>query len=325
MVSLNSKRLTVKIFFYFLIIFSFVSYQKLASQNQGSILQKENNHAKKYKFTADWFSHNIPTWEKILDRFKGKPNIHYLEIGVFEGMSAFWMLENILTHSTSKLTCIDIFPKQIEERFYANLKKSGFEDRVTVVKGKSQKELKRFSDNSFDIIYIDGGHTAADVLADAVLSWPLLKEEGILIFDDYLWKKKENPPQMTPKIAIDAFITVYINHIEIIHHAYQVVLKKRKKSNSHFYHIQKYVYDWDQKKLYLSEKMEPIELSEAETTLIERLIKSRRFGKARYSPDNEMFNDKLFINLINRLKLDIGGEKIKRFRGKRKNKSSPCP
>lgn len=317
MYSSNSKRLKVKIFFYFLIIFSFISYQKLASQNQGSILQEENNYAKKYKFTADWFSRNIPTWERILDRFKGKPNIHYLEIGVFEGMSAFWMLENILTHSTAKLTCIDIFPKQIEERFYANLKKSGFEDKVTAVKGKSQKELKQLGDNSFDIIYIDGGHTADAVLADAVLSWPLLKEEGILIFDDYLWKR-DYPPQMKPKIAIDAFITVYINHIEIIHRTYQVVLKKRKKSDSHFYHIQKYVYDWLQKKLYLSEKMEPIELSEAETKLIERLIKSRKLGQTRYSPDNEMFNDKLFINLKNRLKLDIR-------RRRRKEKSGPCP
>ncbi len=319
MYSSNSKGLTVKIFFYFIVIFCFVSYQKLASQSQGSILQKENNHQKKYQFTADWFSRNIPVWERILDRFKGKPNIHYLEIGVFEGMSAFWMLENILTHSTSKLTGIDIFPKHIEERFYANLKKSGFEDKVTVVKGRSQKELKRFSNNSFDIIYIDGGHTAADVLADAVLCWPLLKEEGILIFDDYLWEK-EYPPQMKPKIAVDAFITVYINHIEVIHRAYQVVLKKRKKSNSHFYHMGKYVYDWVQKKLYLSEAMEPIELSEAETTLIERLIKLRRFGKTRYTADNEMFNDKLFINLMDRLKLDIGRRKIKGIREKRKKK-----
>lgn len=310
MYSSNLKGLTLKIFFYFLLIFSLVSLQKFAAQNHGSISLKGDDAAKKYQFTADWFSKNIPTWEKILQRFKGKPNIHYLEIGVFEGMSAFWMLENILTHSTSTITCIDIFHKQIEERFYANLKKSGFEDKVTAVKGLSQDLLKRFNDNSFDIIYTDGGHTAADVLADAVLSWPLLKEEGIIIFDDYIWKKKEYPPQLTPKIAVDAFITIYINHIEVIHQAYQVALKRRKKSDSHFYHIQKYVYDWEQKKLYLSENMEPIKLSEAETKLIEKLIKSRRFGKTAFTVDNEMFNDQLFINLKNRLQLYIRRRKI---------------
>ena len=305
----KSKRLKVKIFLYFLIIFSFVSFQKLVSQNHGSISAKESNYAKKYKFTSDWFICNIPTWERILKRFKGKPNIHYLEIGVFEGMSALWMLENILTHSTSKLTCIDIFPQNIEERFLANLKKSGFEDKVTVIKGRSQIELRHFSENTFDIIYIDGGHAAGEVLVDAFLSWPLLKEEGILIFDDYLWKKMEHPPQKRPKIAIDAFITIYINHIEIIHHAAQVILKKRKESDSHLYRIQQYGYDWAQKKLYLLENMEPIKLSEIEIRYIERLIRTRELGKTIYTADDAMFNNQLFINFTNRLKLDIKRKK----------------
>jgi len=242
--------------------------------------------------------------------FKGKPNIHYLEIGVYEGRSAFWMLENILTHPTSRLTCIDIFPKKIEERFYANLKKSGFKDKVTVIKGFSQQVLRALSENSFDIIYIDGGHTADNVLSDTVLSWPLLKEEGIMIFDDYLIRQRENPPHMKPKIAIDAFITVYINHIEIINRGYQVVLKKRKNSDNHLYYFQQYVYDWLQKKLYLSENMEPIKLSETETIIIERLIKSRELGKTTFTADHEMFKDKLFIDLKNRLKLDIKRKRI---------------
>jgi hypothetical protein len=64
--------------------------------------------------------------------------------------------------------------------------------------------------------------------------------------------------------------------------------------------------------------MEPIKLSEAETKLIEKLIKSRKFGKTKYTADDEMFNDELFINLKNRLKLDIRRKNIKRIRGKRK-------
>lgn len=53
--------------------------------------------AKPYKFTEDWFSGNIPLWTEVLAPFKGKPDIHYLEIGVWEGRSAIWVLENILT------------------------------------------------------------------------------------------------------------------------------------------------------------------------------------------------------------------------------------
>ena len=35
--------------------------------------------------------------------------------------------------------------------------------------------------NQFDIIFIDASHEANDVILDAVLSWRLLKVEGILI------------------------------------------------------------------------------------------------------------------------------------------------
>ena len=47
--------------------------------------------------------------------------------------------------------------------------------------------LRRLPLESFDIIYIDGSHAVNDVLEDAVLSFRLLKPEGILIFDDYRW------------------------------------------------------------------------------------------------------------------------------------------
>ena len=51
---------------------------------QAQSVHKEER-AKPYKFTKDWFSGNIPLWTEVLAPFKGKPNIHYLEIGVFGG------------------------------------------------------------------------------------------------------------------------------------------------------------------------------------------------------------------------------------------------
>jgi hypothetical protein len=71
--------------------------------------QADDHYKKKYNFSEDWFTWNLPIWEEILGHLRGKPNIHYLEIGVFEGRSLIWMLENILTHPTSKATCIDVF------------------------------------------------------------------------------------------------------------------------------------------------------------------------------------------------------------------------
>jgi hypothetical protein len=60
-------------------------------------------------FTVDWFSVHIPHWEVWLQKYKGKPDIRYLEIGSFQGRSLTWMLDNILTHETAKADAVDIW------------------------------------------------------------------------------------------------------------------------------------------------------------------------------------------------------------------------
>jgi hypothetical protein len=75
-------------------------------------------------FLYDWFSNNIPLWSKVLRKFKGKPNLLFLEIGCFEGKATLWLLENILTHPTSKIVVVDTFKdnsKHVEEKKYINL------------------------------------------------------------------------------------------------------------------------------------------------------------------------------------------------------------
>lgn len=78
----------------------------------------------------------------------------------------------------------------------------------------------------YDFIYIDGSHTAPDVLTDACMAWPLLKRSSILVFDDYLW----GPPRDVlhrPKLAIDAFVNIFAEQIDIIHSGYQFVVRKK--------------------------------------------------------------------------------------------------
>lgn len=75
------------------------------------------------------------------------------------------------------------------------------------------------SDESFDIIYIDGNHLKKYVLEDAVLSFKKLKRDGWLIFDDL------QCPDV--QIAIDAFVKLYNNYfINISHNNGQLFLKK---------------------------------------------------------------------------------------------------
>src|SRR5262245_32266698 len=82
-------------------------------------------YKKQYTFTVNTFTPRIPSWTKHLSEFKGKPGISYLEIGTFEGRSVLWMVENIFTHPTSKLTIIDAFQEHNHKKLLANLSLSG--------------------------------------------------------------------------------------------------------------------------------------------------------------------------------------------------------
>ena len=78
----------------------------------------------------------------------------------------------------------------------------------------------------YDFVYIDGSHIAKDVLTDACMAWPLLKPNGIMVFDDYMWG---NPRDILhrPKPAIDAFANIFAEHIDIVHVGYQFVCRRK--------------------------------------------------------------------------------------------------
>jgi predicted O-methyltransferase YrrM len=191
-----------------------------------------NAYKRQYDFTENWFTWNIPVWESLLAPYKGKPGIQYLEIGVYEGRSAIWMLENILTHPEATLTGIDVFDGPFRERCFANLELSGVSEKATMITGYSQAVLRQFAPETFDIVYIDGSHAEADVLEDAVLCSRLLKQGGIMIFDDYRWagcfvEGTSDSPTDFPKTAIDAFVECFWDRYEVIHNSYQLILRKR--------------------------------------------------------------------------------------------------
>lgn len=191
-------------------------------------------------FNFDWFSNNIQTWTKFIKpEFKGKPDLNFLEIGSFEGRATLWMLENLLTQKTSKITCVDTFQgsmehadidgiNNLEARFRANLSTYIDKGQVEVFVGKSQEILPKLFNNKFDFIYIDGSHVAHDVITDATMSWIILKNNGILVFDDYEWNAYKEP-YLCPKIAIDSFTSIYKHKIDILHKGYQVIIKKKSE------------------------------------------------------------------------------------------------
>jgi predicted O-methyltransferase YrrM len=185
-----------------------------------------------YKFTQDWFYYHSERWGKHFGHLAGEPHLRFLEVGCFEGRCTCWLLENILTHETSTIVCVDPFtvthPRQ-EEYFDFNIGETGGAYKVVKLRGGSQDVLKFLSPESYDFIYVDGSHYADDVLQDAVLCWRLLKRDGVIVFDDY---EAETifPGLMGPmehaKYAIDAFLSLIAHQHKVIFKGWQVALAK---------------------------------------------------------------------------------------------------
>lgn len=163
-------------------------------------------------FSSDWFTGNIEVWTKHLSRFKGLPCIA-LELGSFEGRSAAWLLQTILTHELSRLICVDI---EISDRLRANM--AGLK-RPPVLLASDAIAYLRGILNKFDIIYIDADHTARDVVMQAGLAWKQLKPGGVLIFDDY------GNDSFTVKPAVDFFLAHWPD-VTVLDMGYQAILQK---------------------------------------------------------------------------------------------------
>ncbi|MEG4573087.1 tetratricopeptide repeat protein [Microcoleus sp. N3A4] len=178
--------------------------------------------AKDYQFTQDWFTHNIPIWQRHLQEFTGIADFQVVEIGSFQGMSACWLLDNILTHPTAKITCIDLY---FQEHFKGNIVKTGVAEKVIELQGYSQELLVTLASEYYDIAYIDGCHKPTSALQDAILSWRLVKVGGLMIFDDYEFTFPDSPEQDT-KIGIDVFLEMFGSQLEVVHKGYQLIVKK---------------------------------------------------------------------------------------------------
>ena len=179
-----------------------------------------------YSFTSDYISKNLDNWTRLLEEYRGRPGIQMLEIGSYEGRSAVWFLENILTHPTAGIVCIDFFTRlSLSMRFDHNIRHSGPVAKVTKIKGHSDAIIINQPLDHFDIIYVDGSHDAAPVLMDAMLCWYRLKPGGVLIFDDYLWDKEESPSNR-PQMAIDLFLTAFAGSYDLLLKDYQVAIRK---------------------------------------------------------------------------------------------------
>ena len=190
----------------------------------------------------NWFSYTGEyNFQDYLSEYKDKPNLNYLQLGVFTGDTSDWLMNNVLTHETSHLTDVDTWMgSSAESDVHDNY---DFEDVYQLYLSRMQQfsprvhhKRERTFDflwvnaenskaNPYDFIYIDADHVAASVLSDAELSWTLLKSGGILAFDDYSWGD-EKPAHLRPRTAILSFVEKYKNEIETMAINHQYWIKK---------------------------------------------------------------------------------------------------
>jgi len=186
------------------------------------------------QFTTDWVSGREDNFKACMSAIDGKRD-RFLEIGVFEGRSTCWLLQNGLD-AEGLIYCIDPFygvkgfdNENLKDRFHANVMEVIGEGQSMMVNPVTSyygvPALILNGSDPFDFMYIDGSHTARDTLIDLCMTWKLLKRGGVMLIDDYEWSHAE-PEQERPKLAIDCFMEVFKGKYEVLFKNYQVGLKK---------------------------------------------------------------------------------------------------
>lgn len=186
-----------------------------------------------YLFTNSWFLQTAKSsWDILIPSIKPKK---ILEVGSYEGASTCYLIDLLASESEDlEIHAIDTWEgghdhngidmTSVKDKFDNNTKLAIGSKKVDlkIHKGTSDIELSRLLStgfkNYFDFIYIDGSHQTEDVLTDAVLGFKLLKPQGVMAFDDYLWREISDRGfvENAPKLAIDAFININFSKLEII-------------------------------------------------------------------------------------------------------------
>jgi hypothetical protein len=185
-----------------------------------------------YRFNPekDWFTGRTPLFHQMLDVYQDVPS-KFIEIGSYEGRSATWLLDNILIHPESHLTCIDPCHDVYSDNFFYNLSSHVAGQKCRIMAEDSQVALPKLLCEpdrcSYDFVYVDGHHHSECVLRDAVMVFPLVKLGGTIAFDDYAWDKGGTRLGVwQPKLAIDSFLAVHEGSLEILERGYQLWVRK---------------------------------------------------------------------------------------------------
>ncbi len=189
-------------------------------------------------FSNTWFSGS--EMKQVLHRFlDGSRELSLLEIGVFEGASTCWLLEEMCKHPGSTLTAVDPFsfcgtdPSDAHHsvaecttslrRFFHNA--SGCQ-QLGKLRFLQQRSDEFFRENraTFDFCYIDGSHVLSDVLDDLRAARACMKPGGLIWMDDYLYEWRQDYAEKIDE-AVRELCLNSETLVEVVHKGYQLGLR----------------------------------------------------------------------------------------------------
>lgn len=190
--------------------------------------------ATKYSFSKDFNvgAGALTNLKSIVEKY-GIPST-YIEIGVYEGSTFFWLAEQIVPlNKDFKMYAIDPHDdksvdlksdfSEVKQRFTDNLSACEHKKNIEYINEYSNKALVKLINDGVkaQVIYVDGDHTAGGVLTDLVLSWELLVPGGVMLCDDSVfWKFIEDDghcsPHRSPRLAVENFMFCNWDRIKTI-------------------------------------------------------------------------------------------------------------
>jgi len=182
----------------------------------------------KYTYTHGWFL-SSEIRQHIFKFINPIEKHNILEIGSYEGLSACFFSDNLLSNEGSTLTCVDPFDisdtttpltTSTKDIFLGNIDKSNNKNKITFWQMYSN-DFFLINNEKYDFIYIDGSHLEKDIINDMTEADKVLVTGGIMWMDDYLGGSDD-----TIKTVMDRFVDENKGRYITIHSGYQLALRK---------------------------------------------------------------------------------------------------
>jgi predicted O-methyltransferase YrrM len=144
--------------------------------------------------SENWFGYE-DLYSLIVNKFE--TNSHFVEVGVWKGMSACYMAVEIINSGKNiRFDCVDtweyidtsneINQHQFNELFNVFSKNiEPVKNNINIVKSISWDGALNYDDNSLDFVFIDAGHDYESVKKDLNAWFSKVKKGGIIAGHDY--------------------------------------------------------------------------------------------------------------------------------------------